>query len=134
MEKREQQFRQAAGALYERDADRAASLVAEGAAVDVDQIAREVERRAAVRAAANALLDRHPEIRADRDLQILADSYIAAHLANGEPLEKAIAEAGEQVMEKFVKRKAPAPDKQDVMAEEDPSAVIRELAKSRGQG
>jgi hypothetical protein len=142
-------FKGAADALYEGDSSKAATLFAAGAAgaVDMEQVARVIEQRAAQKTAVNKLIDAYPIIATDIDMAIIADSYVDANLHNGLSLETAVAKAGEDLAEKFNledlseksnlgkhrKPEARVRSRESVqpLAEEDPSAVIAELARSR---
>ena len=119
---RTETFREATEALYAGEQDQAAALLFAAKRVS---------------AAATKLLAKYPEIARDPDMQFLADTYVAAHVQNGLPVEDAIAQAGEQLAEKYgfgkyresVRRQRARGEEQT--DEEDPSEVIAWLAKGR---
>lgn len=112
-------FKEGSVALYEGDAERAGQLFSEAASlamtpapkaettnvVDPEamagQIATRVEQNLSQKSALTKLFDDYPEIKADPDYALLTDRAVNALLTNGKSMPEAIAEAGEQIGEKF---------------------------------
>lgn len=112
-------FLEASDALYEGDRAKAAELFGEATAlamtpapkaettavVDPEamagQIATRVEQNLSQKSALTKLFDDYPEIKADPDYALLTDRAVNALLTNGKSMPEAIAEAGEQIGEKF---------------------------------
>jgi hypothetical protein len=134
MNSKTEQFRQATAALYSGEEERAAALLADASAVDVDQVALQLERRAAAKTAVDKLLRDHPELR-DADFAFIADKRIDDLVRQGTPLDAAIAEAGEQLAAKYgwgqQARARLRPASATRASEDDPSAIIAEIAAAR---
>lgn len=110
-------FKEASDALYEGDAARAAELFSEATSlamtpakaetqpVNADemagQIATRVEQNLSQKSALTKLFEDYPEIKADPEYALLTDRAVNALLTNGKTMPEAIAEAGEQIGEKF---------------------------------
>ena len=115
-------------AMFEGDSDKAASLLAaaisgaqnvhrsEGrgdATLNVDEIVSRttdaVKQTLNVDRALDSLFTDYPEIASRRSLQLVADHYVVAHMANGMSKPEAITQAGADIAEEFGLKKTAAP-------------------------
>ncbi|MDQ2946664.1 MAG: hypothetical protein M3Y27_12085 [Acidobacteriota bacterium] len=147
----EGKFKEAAEALFEGDADRAAQLFNEGAQAIVaarptlvqDDLVRavtaNVKQDLAAKPAVDKLFADYPEIKADDDLQLLADRRVNLYMKRGSSQAEAIEKAGEDVAEKFKlgKHKQRPSQPSATHGEPEPddateaSRTIREMQESR---
>ncbi len=145
-------FKEATEALFEGDAETAAQrfaaateeILATRPTIDADEIVRAASanalRELEGRPAVVELFKAYPEIRADEDLQLLADRRVGIYEAQGVSRAEAIRLAGEDVAEKFKLGKnrqqtsprsssPPEPSESDEAAEA--SGIIAEIAAAR---
>lgn len=132
-----EKIEKAVEALYSGDQELASTLftdaVAEGASDMANRIAADVHQQQLQDRAVAKLFEDYPEIKADSGYATLVDRAARAHLANGEPIDQAISEAGEQIAEKFglgkFKRQSGASGTDDEHATS--SQIIAEMASKR---
>lgn len=145
----ESKFKQATDALFEGDGEKAAELFTHGAqeivaarpTVVTDDLVRavtaNVKQDLATQPAVDKLFADYPEIKADDDLQLLADRRVNLYERRGISRAEAILKAGEDVAEKFKlgkhkQRTSQQPTPQDEPEADDVAEAARTIAEMQG--